>query len=95
MKKEERALHEIMKNLLDGTMYGIYHDDMRYPYFWENLYLVYSMGKFYIGYNHYGSSAMELSVDNLEWILSTIFEQQPSEFLGSHTTQKRDINEWL
>lgn len=34
----------------------------------------------YIHYNHHGSSAVEVTKDDLEWLLNTIFKCEPSDF---------------
>ena len=88
---DKQALNEIYTNLQKGERYGYfvvwnYYDNemYRYPYFNVSLY---KTGHGYFGYQNYGSSATKATKKDLEWILTTIFEETPKEFLITHITE--------
>lgn len=78
------ALEQIYADLHKGEVYGLDQFNCHFPYFWSNLYLVESRDKTYIGWNEHGSSAEPDDIENLSWIIGTIFEQTPEEFLLTH-----------
>ena len=53
-------------------------------YFWTVL----SANEYYIYWNHYGSSANKISLQNLKWILTEIFKTSPEQFLYDYTTYR-------
>lgn len=87
-KNEYAVLRNIMHDLKDGYVFGKdytwdYYDNKpyRYPFFGSALYLTPAKN---IGYTHYGSSATKLTLKNLEWIITVIFEMTPSAFLREY-----------
>lgn len=61
-KKE--TIKNIMKLLDDGKLVYIGCGKL-----WE----MYSRGKLYIGWSHYGSSANSRTIQELTWVINTIF----------------------
>lgn len=81
-------LKEIFNNVNDGKSYGETIKDSRFPAFWEVLTL--SPNKEYIRYRHYGSSAVKNDIRELVWVLSTIFQMTPSEFINNYDCKTED-----
>lgn len=85
------ALKLIYDKLHSGECFGkIEKHRQGGTYFWDVLYIGQGTGKEYIFWRHYGSSANSVSLQNLKWILTKIFEMAPEEFLFNYTT----YNEW-
>lgn len=81
------ALKLIYRRLLNGDVFGkIEKHRLGETYFWESLSIGSGIGGKYIYYNHYGSSATRVSLQNLKWILSEIFNVTPEQFLFEYTT---------
>lgn len=90
-EEDNKKLEEIYNNLQAGISYGIDRDKehfswITYPYFDAVLYLIANngVGREVIGWRNYGSSANPNTLKDLKWILDTIFEQTPTEFLNTY-----------
>lgn len=77
-KKENQALHTIFTNLLKGSSYGTNEKN----YFNYKLYI--HPYKNYICYSNYGSSAIEISLNNLAWIIEKAFNMTPTQFIEKY-----------
>lgn len=75
------ALEYIFNSLQTGYVFGRQIDYVKYPYFNYNLYLTY--GNF-IGWEHYGSSAVKNNLEELEWLIDVIFKMTPEEFIKTY-----------
>lgn len=77
------SLKFIYDKLRAGEIFGkISEHNQGGTYFWDVL----SADNEYIYWRHYGSSANKLSLQNLNWILTTIFESTPEQFLFDYVT---------
>lgn len=75
------ALERIYNDLQECKTYGEFYFDMRFPVFQDRLYLT-SGG--YIGWTNYGSSAIENTLEGLEWVIKNIFGTTPEKFLAKY-----------
>lgn len=76
--KQLKELKEIYNNLNSGVIYG-----KMYNYgFSSNMYV--SVGGKYIVWNNYGQSAEKNTLKDLAWLIETIFETTPREFIETH-----------
>lgn len=82
MKKHLEELKEIKNNLMLGKGYGKQYNNVKYPYFHYNLYL--SEDYKYIMWSNYGSSAVRNNLKALYWLITTIFEMTPTEFIQAY-----------
>lgn len=82
--KEFDILKEIYMKLHEGYKYGIYENDMKYPFFNIVLLQYENRGKDYIGWRYYGSPAHEDTLEGLRWILDMMFKMKPSEFVQKY-----------
>lgn len=87
---ERAALNAIFDNLKDGKRYGKDCTNVRYPYFHAVLYKC--KGGF-IGYNHYGSSAVRFNIAELLWVIEVIFGMTVKEFLEEYILEENSIIE--
>ena len=79
------ALKYIYDKLIAGECFGtIEPHRLGGTYFWDVLWA----DAEYIHWKHYGSSANKLSLENLKWILTTIFKMTPEQFIFEYTTYK-------
>lgn len=88
-KPDKIALNTIFLDINNGFYYGNdiifdhYHNKpFNYPYF--DCVLSLSPDYKYIRWNHYGSSANKNNIKELFWIITTIFEMSPVEFLNRY-----------
>lgn len=86
---EKKILEAIYKNLQNGGVYGHMITNVRYPYFKWNLYLT---SKIYIGWTNAGSSANKNTLEDLAWIIKTIFETSPSGFIRRYELRSTNLN---
>lgn len=92
---QREALDTIHSELKRGNMYGrICHyrpdhpDSPNREYFSPTLYPIFKpRGLAFIGWTHYGSSANKPTKKALEWIIRTIFNTTPAEFLQTYSTR--------
>ena len=89
--KNDPILQEIYDNLQAGISYGEdmdkeHHSWITYPYFDAVLYRIENNGRGEpcIGWRHYGSSANPNTIEDLNWIITTIFEMTPEEFVQKY-----------
>lgn len=90
--EDEEKLKEIYDNLQMGITYGEdmtqeTHSWVKYPYFDAVLYLIANSpntAKEFIGWRHYGSSAIENTLEDLKWVLDKIFKMTPTEFINKY-----------
>jgi hypothetical protein len=89
--KNDPILQEIYDNLQAGISYGEdmdkeHHSWITYPYFDAVLYRIENDGRGEpcIGWRHYGSSANPNTIEDLNWIITTIFEMTPEEFVQKY-----------
>lgn len=82
---DKNALHYIMNSIKAGYSFGKdctwnYYSNkpIAYPYFSGCLYMTFQGS---IGWTHYGSSANKCTLKDLLWIITTIFDTTPSDFL--------------
>lgn len=94
-KKENEAINHIMSAIKSGKVYGRKVENVRYPYFDWCLWYGQSTregacdyGRHYIFWSHYGSSAETPNKKKLNWLIRTIFEMKPSEFLEKYEERK-------
>lgn len=74
------ALRELFEDLKSGAVYGHQVNNVRYPFFWENI----GIHGSYIKWNHYGSSAQAVSMNDLAFIVFTIFKTTPRAFMQEY-----------
>ena len=92
---QREALDTIHTELKRGNMFGrICHYKPDHPdrpnaeYFDPTLYPIFKAGHLaFIGWTHYGSSANKPTKTALNWIIRTIFNTTPAEFLRTYTTR--------
>lgn len=73
----QEALERIYKNINDGKAYASWFNfNVRYPFWNKKLYA----NKSYIYWSSFGSSANKNTLDDLEWIIRTIFNMTPAQF---------------
>lgn len=85
MTKNEEYARRIYDDMKNGSRYGYYLTNVRYPMFCPNLYIgTGHNGKKYIFWEHYGSSAHVCTLRDLKWIIKHIFNQTPEEFYKTH-----------
>lgn len=87
MEREHNILKQIYWNLHNGIVYGKYITDVKYPYFDECLYL--HPWQNCICWHNYGSSANNDTEKDLLWIITTIFETTPEQFIKDYTCEHR------
>lgn len=75
------TIKQIYDNLQAGGVYGCMFTNCKYPFFDEVLYK--TTGGF-IGYNYFGSSAIENTERGLQFIIERIFECSPDEFVKKY-----------
>lgn len=80
------TLQQIYNNLQDGRIYGYDFTKCKYPFFDPVLYL--TKGG-YIGWHHYGSSAAENKIEDLDWLIREIFRMTPEEFVQKYIMQEQ------
>ena len=86
------ALQVIYDNLQNGKEYGYYYA-MRYPVF--NTCLWTDNEKKYIYWKYYGRSANENTIESLSWIISTIFDSTPEQFVEKFQIYSEEkFREW-
>ncbi len=66
---EKLTLEKIMKHLLDGGKVA-----PKTSKDFRGMYIKESRGKFYIAYNHFGSSAVSVNYEDLDWLINEIFD---------------------
>ena len=82
----------ILKGIMGGKAYCLKSDFLHmaegycngeYRFFTPHraLYYTEDWAGQYIGYNHYGSSAVKISAKNLKWLLKVIFECSAGDFV--------------
>jgi hypothetical protein len=80
------ALEKIYEMLQNGESFGeVLPHRLGGTFFWDVL-SVSPVGKKYIRWRHYGSSANKNTKKDLAWILSEIFKMTPEEFMSKYTT---------
>jgi len=79
-KSDPDALRELFENLKNGAVYGHKVNNVRYPFFWENL----GIHDGYIKWNHYGASAESVSMNDLAFVVFTIFKTTPRAFMQEY-----------
>lgn len=79
-------LKTIYKNINAGKEYGYMFNNVTYPFF--NTVLSVSENNKYIRWQHFGSSANRNTIDDLQWIIETIFETTPEEFVKKYECRK-------
>lgn len=84
---ERAALYNILDNIKAGKRYGKDCTNVRYPYFHAVLY----KQNGFIGYNHYGSSAVKPTIAELLWIIEVIFGMTVKEFLEEYILEENSI----
>lgn len=70
---------DLYEELKRGEVFGRYYGQFKYPYFGCNLWYDPEFDLFC--YSHYGSSAVLANIQQLEWLLPTIFGCTPDEFV--------------
>lgn len=85
-----KALNRIYQNLQSGFQYGTNINNARYPYF--HCVLSISPTKQFIRYNNFGSSACKNTINDLSWIIETIFKTTAEEFEKQYTIHNNTIN---
>ena len=93
MEKDE-ALMLIYDDLKNGYRYGRIIDRVRFPYFETVLCPIQDKRGEYIKWRHYGESACDMTIQNLQWVLDKIFEKTPEEFLEEYEVVD-DIREYF
>ena len=84
---ERAALHNIFDNIKAGKRYGKDCTNVQYPYFHAVLY----KQNGFIGYNHYGSSAVKPTIAELLWVIEVIFEMTVTEFLAEYILEENSV----
>lgn len=74
------ALKEIYGNINSGKKYGHVMKNVKYPFFATVL----TANEQYIFWQHFGSSANKNTIENLAWILESIFELSPEKFIEKY-----------
>lgn len=74
------ALRELFDNLKNGAVYGHQVNNVAYPFFWENV----GIHDGYIKWNHYGASANDVSMNDLAFVVFTIFKTTPRAFMQEY-----------
>lgn len=74
------ALRELFEDLKSGAVYGHQVNNVTYPFFWENI----GIHGSYIKWNHYGSSAEAVSMNDLAFIVFTIFKTTPRALMQEY-----------
>ena len=78
-----KAIHQIYNDLQNDFIYG---DWSRYPngerYFRDNMYVT-DDGK-YIHWENYGASAVRNNLRDLSWLIKTIFDTTPEDFIKDY-----------
>lgn len=74
------ALRELFENLKNGAVYGHQVNNVVCPFFWENV----GIHDGYIKWNHYGASANDVSMNDLAFIVFTIFKTTPRAFMQEY-----------
>ena len=74
------ALRELFKDLKSGAVYGHQVNNVTYPFFWENI----GIHDGYIKWNHYGAGANDVSMNDLAFIVFTIFKTTPRAFMQEY-----------
>lgn len=74
------ALRELFEDLKTGAVYGHQVNNVSYPFFWENI----GIHSGYIKWNHYGASANAVSMNDLAFVVFTIFKTTPREFMSKY-----------
>lgn len=83
MKNPETiALHKLYNDLKSGESYGEELHNVRFPCWWWVL--SYDPIKRLFHWRHYGQSANAATLEELKWILGTIFKMTASEFLENY-----------
>lgn len=82
-KKEAAALNRIYKNVNSGKQYAYFVDYVRFP-FWKTVLSV-SETKAYIRWTNAGSSANKNTLQDLKWIIHTIFGMTAVQFEQEYT----------
>ena len=68
-ESDPNALRELFEDLKNGAVYGHQVNNVTYPFFWENI----GIHGGYIKWNHYGASANSVSMNDLAFVVFTIF----------------------
>jgi len=74
------ALRELFEDLKSGAVYGHQVNNVTYPFFWENI----GIHDGYIKWNHYGASANAVSMNDLAFVVFTIFKTTPRAFMQEY-----------
>ena len=74
------ALRELFEDLKNGAVYGHQVDIVTYPFFWENI----GIHDGYIKWNHYGASADDVNMNDLAFVVFTIFKTTPRAFMQEY-----------
>ena len=74
------AIERIYNALQNGDRYGNPVWNVTFPYFRTVLYKYTNRGRDYIGFSHFGSSAVENTPEKLEWVIRNIFDMTPERF---------------
>lgn len=74
------ALRELFEDLKTGAVYGHQVNNVAYPFFWENI----GIHDGYIKWNHYGASANSVSMNDLAFVVFTIFKTTPRAFMQEY-----------
>ena len=79
-------LEKLYKMINDGEIFGeVLPHRLGGTFFWDVM-SVSPVGKKYIRWTHYGSSANKNTIKDLAWILSEIFKMTAEEFMVKYTT---------
>lgn len=82
-----KAIEYIYNELHTGRVFGKHSLNVKYPYIHANLYLT---DNGYIGYSHYGSSAVKDTIPELAWVIENVFDTTPEIFLESYVSCNHD-----
>lgn len=74
------ALRELFDNLKNGAVYGHQVNNVVCPFFWENI----GIHDGYIKWNHYGASANDVNMNDLAFVVFTIFKTTPRAFMQEY-----------
>lgn len=74
------ALRELFEDLKNGAVYGHQVNNVMYPFFWENI----GIHGGYIKWNHYGAGANSVSMNDLAFVVFTIFKTTPRAFMQEY-----------
>lgn len=88
---QNKIINEIYNNLQQDKVYGQVITNVRFPYFNKVLYkTIYNN----IGWRCCGSSANKNTKEDLKWIIETIFQCTPEEFVQTYECKTiEEINE--